>query len=147
VIVLTGASELYRYFVVWARSEQVQQAYQALQLQASEELRSLPPSQQVLIGVEEPTDYDWRQHASVHVNPDGSSALLALQSQIPLFIAGQRPHTYYVSSRDLVMIDLHSKFGCDEEKLPSQSTFAANVLTSVPGCKGSLTFLRLTGAN
>jgi 4-amino-4-deoxy-L-arabinose transferase-like glycosyltransferase len=144
VIVASGISELYRYFGVWARREQVQQAYQAPQLQASKALRSLPPSKLALVAVEEPTDYDWKSHASVYANPDGSTALLPLQAQIPLFISGDRPRTTYVNFSGLAAIDLHAKYGCAVKEVRSLAALPPNALTFVTGCDQNLVFLRLT---
>jgi hypothetical protein len=145
VIVVSGVSDLYRYFGVWARSGWVQQAYQAPQLRAAEELESLPASIPALVVVEEPSDYDWRGHASVYINSDGTRALLPLQAQIPLFVAAHRPRTTYVSSGELAAVDLRARYGCNFETLPSLPAFPANTLTFVPGCDQNVMLLRLTG--
>jgi hypothetical protein len=145
VIVASGVSDLYRYFGIWARSEGVQQAYQAPEWQASQALGSLSPSMPVLVAVEEPPDYDWRTHASVHANSDGSRALLPLQAQILLFVAGDRPRITYVRSSELALVDLRAKYGCKFQTLPSLRAIPANHLTFVPGCDQKFMLLRLTG--
>lgn len=112
VLLVAGATDVARYFTIWASSPEVAYAYQLPQTQLAASLLRLPPSVKVLIVVEEPTDYDWRLHAYRLVNPNGQSVLLPLQAQIPLFMVGERANFTYLPSGSATSRTLTDLFGC-----------------------------------
>ena len=142
LVVLSGASELYRYFVLWGPTLHVQQAYQAEQLLAARRLAETPESKQVIVVVEEPPSYGWRGNAVV-TDVDGVATQLPVQAAIPLFIAADRQNQTYVPSSRLPGMDL-TRLGCPFKQLPPRR-LPENQLVNLTECSAALAGLRLTG--
>ncbi len=140
ILIASGSVDLYRYFFVWGRNPEVQQAYQLPLLEAAESLRDTPRDIPVLVIVDEPRDYDW-QPVAFDYHDDDSTVRLPLQANIPLFIAPDRPHTTYLPSSAVAKLDWKS-YGC--ESAPPLSAIPENRVTYVPECDRRLMVLHLS---
>jgi len=145
LMIVAGIGEVYRYFVLWAPTVQVQRAYQAKQLLAARSLEETPGDERVFVVVEGPQFYEWRGNA-IAANVDGVNMQLSAQAAIPLFIADGRKNLTFVSSSHVHSIDL-SQFGCPFKQLPALRVMPENQLHDVTGCALPLGVLRLTGAD
>ena len=141
ILVASGGMDFYRYFLVWARKPQVQQAFQLPLLNAAEALRDTPPTMPVLVIVEEPSDYDW-EPVAFDYHEDDLTVRLPLQANIPLFIAAGRANTMYLPSSATAHFDTKKWYGCDPS--PSLSSVPENRPTYIPGCDSKLMVLHLS---
>jgi len=140
-VALSGAGDLYRYFVVWAKSPQVRNAFQYPLLEASQEITSLPPNIRLLVLVD-PPDFDWRPTGFRHANPNGASILLPETAQVPIFVSSNRPNTAYVLSQDLATRGDLLRLGCGS-KLLGPSSSPTFILVQRSQCKPEITAMRL----
>jgi len=140
IALLSGAADLYRYFLVWARRPEVDQAFMYPNLQVSKEVKALPRSTRVLVVIGDPPA-DIAPASFKHQNPDGTTVWLPEQAQIPIYITDNRPNTSYLLASE-VGANAARSIGCPLASIRTAQLSATAVLTPISGCQYT-TFLTL----